>query len=70
MAVLLLLSSEIEASSNGIGFFLFQAQQSFAIADMWAAIILLGVLGYILNIIFTVFERRVLRWRQTSSTEI
>jgi ABC-type nitrate/sulfonate/bicarbonate transport system permease component len=70
LAVLLVVASEIEASSNGIGYFLYTAQESFAIADMWAAIILLGLLGYALNMAFTVFELWVLRWQVTSGTEI
>jgi ABC-type nitrate/sulfonate/bicarbonate transport system permease component len=70
LAVLMVVSSEIEASSNGIGFFLYTAQESFAIADMWAAIILLGLLGYVLNMAFTVFERWVLRWQIVSGTEV
>jgi ABC-type nitrate/sulfonate/bicarbonate transport system permease component len=70
LAVLLVVASEIEASSNGIGFFLYTAQESFAIANMWAAIILLGLLGYVLNMAFTVFERWVLRWRVSSGTEV
>lgn len=70
LAVLLVVASEIEASSNGIGYFLYTAQESFAIADMWAAIILLGLLGYLLNMAFTVFERWVLRWQVISGTEV
>ena len=61
-AVLLLVTSEMVASTNGVGSFLINAQQTFRIADMWAAIILLGLLGYVLNHLFGLVERRVLRW--------
>lgn len=66
LAVLLLVASEMLASDGGIGFFLFNAQQAFQLADMWAAVILLGLLGYVLNIVFSVVERRLLRWHASS----
>jgi ABC-type nitrate/sulfonate/bicarbonate transport system permease component len=68
-AVLLLVTSEMVASTNGVGSFLIQAQQTFRIADMWAAIILLGLLGYFLNQAFTLVERRVLRWHFRSTAK-
>jgi ABC-type nitrate/sulfonate/bicarbonate transport system permease component len=62
-AILILVTSEMIASTNGIGYFLFRSQQTLMVADMWAAIILLGLLGYLLNFIFSVVERRILRWQ-------
>jgi ABC-type nitrate/sulfonate/bicarbonate transport system permease component len=51
-------------STNGIGFQLLSAQHSFAIADMWAAIVLLGILGYLLNLVFRGLENYLLRWHR------
>jgi ABC-type nitrate/sulfonate/bicarbonate transport system permease component len=65
-AILILVTSEMIASTNGIGHFLFRSQQTLAIPDMWAAIILLGLLGYLLNLAFGVIERRVLHWHHRS----
>jgi ABC-type nitrate/sulfonate/bicarbonate transport system permease component len=62
LALLLLVVSEMIGNSNGIGNFIFQAQQTFAIADMWAGIALLGILGYLVNTGFGAVERRLLRW--------
>jgi len=62
LALLLLVVSEMIGNSNGIGQFIFQAQQAFAIADMWAGILLLGILGYLVNGGFALVERRLLRW--------
>jgi ABC-type nitrate/sulfonate/bicarbonate transport system permease component len=64
LALILMVISEMVASSNGIGFFVLQSQRSFAISEMWAGIILLGVLGYVLNLIFVLFERRALAWHR------
>lgn len=61
-AVLVLVTSEMVASTNGVGTFVFNAQQQYAVANMWAGIILLGLLGVVLNLIFGFAERRLLRW--------
>jgi ABC-type nitrate/sulfonate/bicarbonate transport system permease component len=54
--------SEMFAASNGIGFALVQYQRSFAIPEMWAGIILLGIIGIVLSLIFQAAESRMLRW--------
>jgi ABC-type nitrate/sulfonate/bicarbonate transport system permease component len=61
-AILMMVVSELVASTSGIGFFILQSQQQFEIADMWAGIVALGLLGCILNAAFGLVERRVLRW--------
>ena len=62
VAFIVMISSEMLGSTQGIGFLTIQAQQSFAITDMWAGMLLLGVLGVLFNALFVVVERRVLRW--------
>ena len=32
------------------------------IIDAWTGVILLGLLGYLLNLVFDIVERRSLRW--------
>ena len=64
LALILMVISEMVASTNGIGFFVLQSQRSFAIPEMWAGILLLGLLGYALNLIFLLVERRVLAWHR------
>jgi ABC-type nitrate/sulfonate/bicarbonate transport system permease component len=64
LALILMVISEMVASTNGIGYFVLQSQRSFAIPEMWSGILLLGILGYVLNAVFLVIERRVLRWHR------
>jgi ABC-type nitrate/sulfonate/bicarbonate transport system permease component len=64
LSIILMVISEMVASTNGIGYFILQAQRSFAITEMWSGIILLGLLGYVLNAIFTLVERRILAWHR------
>lgn len=64
LALILMVISEMVASTNGIGYFVLQSQRTFAIPEMWSGMILLGILGYVLNAGFLVIERRVLRWHR------
>jgi ABC-type nitrate/sulfonate/bicarbonate transport system permease component len=64
LAVIMMVISEMVASTNGIGFFVLQSQRSFAIPEMWSGILLLGILGYVLNLLFTGVEHRVLAWHR------
>jgi ABC-type nitrate/sulfonate/bicarbonate transport system permease component len=64
LALILMVISEMVASTNGIGYFVLQSQRSFAIPEMWSGILLLGILGYALNLLFAGVERRVLAWHR------
>jgi ABC-type nitrate/sulfonate/bicarbonate transport system permease component len=64
LALILMVISEMVASTNGIGYFVLQSQRTFAIPEMWSGILLLGILGYTLNAAFVLIERRVLRWHR------
>ncbi|MGH3327750.1 MAG: ABC transporter permease [Streptomycetales bacterium] len=64
LALILMVISEMVASTNGLGYFVLQSQRSFDIPEMWSGILLLGLLGYVLNAGFTAIERRALRWHQ------
>jgi ABC-type nitrate/sulfonate/bicarbonate transport system permease component len=64
LALIMMVISEMVASTNGIGYFVLQSQRTFAIPEMWSGILLLGILGYALNGIFVLVERRVLRWHR------
>jgi ABC-type nitrate/sulfonate/bicarbonate transport system permease component len=66
LALILMVISEMVASTNGIGYFVLQSQRTFAIPEMWSGILLLGILGYVLNGGFLLIERRVLRWHRGS----
>lgn len=62
IGVILMVISEMFASSSGLGFTIVQFQRGFAIAEMWSGIVLLGLLGFGLSMVFRVAERRVLSW--------
>jgi ABC-type nitrate/sulfonate/bicarbonate transport system permease component len=62
IAIILMVISEMFAASNGLGFAIVQFQRSFAIPEMWSGILLLGVLGFLLSLVFRLVERRALAW--------
>ncbi|GAB3295794.1 ABC transporter permease subunit [Epidermidibacterium keratini] len=62
MSIILIVVSEMVAATRGIGYYLLNSQQTFAVPQTWASTIVLGILGYIANLVFSVVEHRVLRW--------
>ncbi|GAA4489567.1 ABC transporter permease [Microbacterium panaciterrae] len=68
-SITLIVLSEMAGASAGLGHSVLLAQRTFQIADMWAAILMLGLLGLVLNVLFLAFERTVLRWHITRHTE-
>jgi ABC-type nitrate/sulfonate/bicarbonate transport system permease component len=66
VSLILMVVSEMVASTSGIGFFILQAQAIFAITTMWTGIIVLALLGTILNYLFVGVERLGLGWYHRS----
>ncbi|MFD9002628.1 ABC transporter permease [Streptomyces sp. NPDC059582] len=62
IGIILMVISEMFAASNGLGFTIVQFQRGFAIPDMWTGILVLGLLGFVLSVLFQVVERRALAW--------
>ncbi|MGH3214034.1 MAG: ABC transporter permease [Trebonia sp.] len=62
VAIILMVVSEWEASSDGIGYYLSNAQQSFDYTGMWSGIIVLAIIGIVANLLFVAAENRALRW--------
>jgi ABC-type nitrate/sulfonate/bicarbonate transport system permease component len=64
LAVILMVVSELVASTNGIGYRIQNAQIMFLLTDMWCGIVLLAVIGYSLNALFLKVEDSVLTWHR------
>ncbi|KRE22467.1 ABC transporter permease [Agromyces sp. Soil535] len=62
IGLILMVISEMFASSSGLGFTIVQFQRSFAVPEMWSGILLLGLIGLGLSAVFRLIERRILRW--------
>jgi ABC-type nitrate/sulfonate/bicarbonate transport system permease component len=70
IAFIMIVVSEMIGSTNGLGYYILQAQRTFAIPEMYGGIVLLAILGYALNTGFLAVEHRVLAWHhgQTART--
>ncbi|MFJ5303635.1 ABC transporter permease [Streptomyces sp. NPDC088350] len=62
IGIILMVISEMFAATDGLGFTIVQFQRSFAIPDMWTGILVLGMLGFLLSVVFRMVERRALGW--------
>lgn len=64
LGVILIVASEYIASTEGIGYIQLLSARQYQMDVMWAALLLLGVLGYLSNVLFRVVEHRLLRWHR------
>lgn len=63
MALVIVIVAEMFiGSESGLGHTIIDAQQVLNVKTMYAAILSAGLLGYVLNILFLVLERRVVHW--------
>jgi ABC-type nitrate/sulfonate/bicarbonate transport system permease component len=69
IALILAVISEMVAGNDGAGYFILYSQQSFQIPEMYAGILSLAVMGYALNRLFLVVEKRVIGWHVQSRGE-
>lgn len=62
IALILTITSEMIAGSNGLGYFILDSQRAFAFREMFAGIILVGAIGYISSRIFLWVDQYTLFW--------
>lgn len=63
MALVIVVVAEMFiGSDNGLGHHIINAQQVLNVRSMYAAILAAGILGYVLNILFLVMERKIVHW--------
>lgn len=66
VGLILMIISEMQGSTNGLGFRVLSAQRSFDTAGTYAGVIVIGVVGLIVNLGFVLAERRIMRWHRGS----
>jgi ABC-type nitrate/sulfonate/bicarbonate transport system permease component len=62
IGIILMVISEMFAAQSGLGFTVVQFQRGFQIPEMWSGVLLLGLLGVALSLVFRLFERWILGW--------
>jgi ABC-type nitrate/sulfonate/bicarbonate transport system permease component len=62
IALIVTVVTEMIAGSEGVGYYIVSMQFAMRAGDMYAAIILLSALGYLLNRAFLALEGRAIHW--------
>jgi ABC-type nitrate/sulfonate/bicarbonate transport system permease component len=60
--LILVVISEMVGSTDGIGYFILDAQRRFRVIQMYAGMLALALLGYVLNQLFNLLHRSLLSW--------
>jgi ABC-type nitrate/sulfonate/bicarbonate transport system permease component len=64
VALILMVISEMQATTNGLGFQVLRAYRRFDAAGTYAGVIVIGVVGLVVNLGFVVAEGRIMRWHR------
>ena len=64
IALIMIVVSEMIASSDGLGYYVLRAQRMFDIPVVYSGIFLLGLMGYALNTLFVRLEDFILGWHR------
>lgn len=62
VALVLMVISEFFGASAGLGFYINESKQRFAMPETWAGTVLVGILGYLMSALFLRIERWMLGW--------
>jgi ABC-type nitrate/sulfonate/bicarbonate transport system permease component len=62
IALVLVTTSEMVVSNDGLGYYVLDLQRSFQMPEMYAAVVALGLIGYALNRLFLLLDARVMAW--------
>ncbi|MDW8359545.1 MAG: ABC transporter permease subunit, partial [Candidatus Caldarchaeum sp.] len=64
VSMIVTVAGEMIAGSRGLGYLLLESERSFHYESVYAALIVLSALGYLLNRAFLLVENRVLNWKR------
>ncbi|GGF00054.1 ABC transporter permease [Mycetocola zhadangensis] len=62
IGIVVMVVSELFASNMGLGFYILNSSSTFRIPETWGGAMLVGVIGYFLVMVFSLFEKRLLSW--------
>ncbi|MGH8764762.1 MAG: ABC transporter permease [Burkholderiales bacterium] len=62
LGLILVVIAEMLAGTGGVGYLIIDMQRSFRVQHMYAWIVILAVLGYLLNAVFLKTEQRIIHW--------
>ncbi|WP_157571504.1 ABC transporter permease [Nocardioides alkalitolerans] len=69
IALILVITVEILTRSGGLGYYIVRMQVAIRTEDMYAGIVVVGVLGYAIAVLMSWLERRVVFWNADHRTD-
>ena len=63
IALILVTTAEMISGSKGLGFYILDEERGMNSANMYAGIMVVALLGYLLNRLFLMLEAKAMRWR-------
>ena len=63
IALILVTTAEMIAGSKGLGFYILDEERGMNSANMYAGIVVVALLGYLLNRLFLILEAKAMHWR-------
>ncbi len=70
IALIVTITTELIAGNSGIGYYISQMEQADRLPPMYAAIILTGILGYLLNSIYFSLEHKFVFWTPAARVRV
>jgi ABC-type nitrate/sulfonate/bicarbonate transport system permease component len=64
IALILVITAELVASRSGLGYAVRAAEQASRVPEVYAGVLTIAVVGYLLNAVFVLVENRVLAWHR------
>jgi ABC-type nitrate/sulfonate/bicarbonate transport system permease component len=64
IALILVTTSEMVVSNDGLGYYVLESQRAFQMPQMYAAVVALGIIGYALNRLFLVVDGWAMAWHK------
>jgi len=64
IALILVTTSEMVVSNDGLGYYVLESQRAFRMPQMYAAVVALGIIGYALNRLFQALDHWVMAWHR------
>ena len=64
IALILVTTSEMVVSNDGLGYYVLDLQRSFQMPEMYAAVVAVGLIGYALNRLFLFLDSQVMAWHR------
>jgi ABC-type nitrate/sulfonate/bicarbonate transport system permease component len=64
LALIMMVISELVAADNGIGFYILRSQRLFQTAGVYAGVLVIGTIGWVLTAALLAFEKKVLGWHR------